>query len=526
MNAVGAFEEPLMRSLSNSPVRPERAKRVEGHVALLAVGVALLAIACGARNPNFCEGPDCDAPDARVDAPPVTCSATGPDPACPAATPVCESGECTGLCAADSDCTGRPASEAVCHMASGACVQCDENNTQATPGQPEDECPAPQMAVCDGDMHTCRACESNSECFSKVCDAGRCIPTTDVIYMSANGADSGTCNNPAPGQGCLTMHFAKGQISGTRKYILMEPSATAYDTRNNDAIVEFNGAAESAYIVGIGATLRRIGGNVDGHIVEVKSGASVTIEGLTLSNATGAAGHGILCSTSSTLDLRAVTINGNAGAGISSTDCTLRATRTVINANMGLGIAATNGSLQLTRSTISNNVAGGVSLSSGGFNIVNNFIVSNGNITTSLFGGLQVSSAATTNALEFNTIALNASQAATVDGVTCTNNGLVARNNIIIGLATKPRVNPGTNCVHRYTLFTPDNGVTDEGNMTILDQTMYNFTSATDFHIGAGSVAAGKAQSTNLAGETLFDVDGNARVLNGTTVDVGADEIP
>lgn len=494
MNAVGAFEEPLMPSLL-SRLR----------VALLATGVALFAVACGARNPNFCEGPDCDEPDASPDAPPITCNGSGPDPSCPAATPVCESGECTGMCTVDADCAGRPSTERVCHTASGACVQCDENNTQATPGQAEDECPAANLAVCDGDTHTCRACEAHSECFSGVCDAGVCVAQANVIYMSANGSDgANTCNNPAPGMGCLTMHQAVGELTTTRKYIRMEASATPYDTRNNDAHVEFNGAAQSAYVVGNGATLRRIGANVDGHILEIKSGANVTIEGLTISNAVGAGGHGVLCVSSSTLDLRRVTISGNSSLGISATDCALR----------------------MARSTIANNVGGGVLLSSGSFNIVNNFIVSNGNITSGLFGGLSLSSAATTNTLEFNTVALNASQAATVDGITCTNNGLVARNNIVIGLATKPRVNPGTNCTHRYTLFTPDNGVTDEGNMTILDQGMYMFESATNFHIRAGSVAAAKAQSTLLSGESLFDVDGNSRTLNGTTVDVGADEIP
>src|SRR5690349_13728167 len=196
MNAVGAFEEPLMPSLPSL------------RVALLAIGVAFLAIACGAKNPNFCEGSQCDEPDARPDAPPVSCSANGPDPSCPAASPVCESGACTGLCTVDTDCAGRPANEAVCHTASGACVQCDENNAQATPGQQEDECPAANLAVCDGDLHVCRACEAHSECFSKVCDGGRCVPPAEVIYMSANGSDNpNNCDNPAPGQGCLTMQY-------------------------------------------------------------------------------------------------------------------------------------------------------------------------------------------------------------------------------------------------------------------------------------------------------------------------------
>jgi hypothetical protein len=53
---------------------------------------------------------------------------------------------------------------------------------------------------------------------------------------------------------------------------------------------------------------------------------------------------------------------------------------------------------------------------------------------------------------------------------------------------------------------------------------MYLFT--TDFHIGAGSVATNKADSANLTGDLLFDIDGDARAAGGATVDVGADEIP
>ncbi len=62
--------------------------------------------------------------------------------------------------------------------------------------------------------------------------------------------------------------------------------------------------------------------------------------------------------------------------------------------------------------------------------------------------------------------------------------------------------------------------------MTVADPLAFMFVSASDFHIQAGSVAAGKAQATSLAGESLFDFDGEPRTAGGLTVDVGADEIP
>ncbi len=167
-----------------------------------------------------------------------------------------------------------------------------------------------------------------------------------------------------------------------------------------------------------------------------------------------------------------------------------------------------------------------VTSTSSTYNIVNSFIVSNGNISTSTYGGVSIQVGTSNNVLEFNTIALNATQPGVVDGIDCTNNGLVARNNIVVGLVGKPHVNIGSNCVHQYSLFTPDNLAAGQGNMLVTDQAQYMFQGGTDFHIRSGSVAVGQAQSTGLTGDSLFDFDGDVRVLNGSTVDVGADEIP
>jgi hypothetical protein len=55
-------------------------------------------------------------------------------------------------------------------------------------------------------------------------------------------------------------------------------------------------------------------------------------------------------------------------------------------------------------------------------------------------------------------------------------------------------------------------------------QSGYNFTSGTDFHINAPSDAQNRGKSADLTGESLFDIDGQSRVVGGM-VDVGADEI-
>ncbi len=465
------------------------------------VTLAALASACGASNPNFCEGPACDEIDAAVviDARPVLCTATGPDPSCPAATPVCVSGACTGLCDADGDCAGRPTAEAECHMPSGACVTCDESDVQAPITTDEDECPGANNAVCDSVTHTCRGCEDHAECFSGVCDAGRCAPPAEVIYMSANGVDGGNnCDNPAAGMGCLTLNFAIGKITVTRKYILMAPSATPYAARNNTDRADFNG--DTAHVIGYGATVNRSGA---GLILDVHAGSDVTIEGLTVSAGGGSGGTGILVNDSR-LELFRATVRDNGGMGID---------------------ASSNSRLRILRSTLTNNDAGGILLNTGEFAIINSIITKNGDPGATNFGGVSLLSTATTNSLEFNTIAENSATSGTADQVICNNAALTARNNIISFLPSttgRPRISG--NCTHTYSLFSPDSATAGTGNMTITDPAMFMFTA--DFHIGTGSVAAGAAQSTNLAGDTLVDIDGHARMLNGTTVDVGADEIP
>jgi hypothetical protein len=472
---------------------------------LLIAAFAFLAVACGAKNPNFCEGDSCTEVDASIDAAPVSCTGSGGDPTCPATTPVCESGECTGMCTADTDCSGRAASEAVCLTSTGACVQCDETNVQATPGQAEDECPAPQMAVCDGDTHTCRACEEHSECFSGVCDAGTCVAQANVIYLSPaadGGTDGGSNDCLSASTGCLTLHYAISKVTATRKYIVFKPSATPYPVRNNTDRADFNGVV--AHVIGYGAEVRRMG--ADGMVIEVRGGSNVTIEGLKVANATNSgSGFGIL---------------------VASSELTLFEARIQDNASTGISVSGSGASLRSTRSIISGNDGGGILVSAAPFVIINNFIVNNGDANSGV-AGLNLLSSGATSVLEFNTIVDNRAQSG-VEDVDCTNNMLTARNNIVHGAAGETRI--GGTCVFRNTLYGPDGTISGTGNVLVADKTTYRFMSPSDYHIdpaaSPASVVIGAADSAGLTGEMLFDIDGQARAAGASTVEVGADEIP
>lgn len=464
---------------------------------LALVLAAAAAVACSKDNPNYCDGVDCTATDGPLDSPPVSCDGNGPDTTCPADNPVCVSGECVGGCTVDTDCDGRAASESTCHVGSGDCVTCDEDDRQAEPGSAEEECPGTNNAVCDADTHTCRACEAHEECFSGVCDAGVCASESAVVYLDLSGTDGGACGTRAAP--CLTLNGAVDRVQADNvlhKYIVMTPSGTPYQARGNMDRADFDDV--DVYVVGTGATVNRNGA---GEVIDVHGGSDVTIEGLEVSNATGTTtGTGIIVNAS-TLTLLNAKIRNNAYRGVNA-------------------VATSN--LRISRSVISNNDGGGVSLESGTFVIVNNVIAGNGDELLSSFGGVSVNGSGTTNLLEFNTIVSNSATAGTADGIICNNVSFVARNNIVTGDGANPRYSG--NCSHSHTLWTPTGAAPGLTNMEIADQSNYQFTA--DFHIGATSVAAGKAQSTNLTGELLFDMDGDARTGGGTTVDVGADEIP
>lgn len=449
--------------------------------------VALGLLSCGESNPNYCEGASCtDASD-----PVPECDTAGADPACPPDAPICGDQTCGGTCGSDADCAERPDGNVVCLGIIGDCGACDEVDQQAEePGGAEDECQSAAASVCDSETHTCRACEAHEECASGVCDAGMCVAEENVVYMD-NGSghiDNSNCTREEP---CLTLGGAKSLVTTERRYIFMASSGVPYVTGAGSGAGDFQ--ETDAYIVGYGAELRRMtGGRVMGVI-----DSSVTVEGLSIAGATGSSAHGINCS-GGTLVVRRASITGNARLGIYSNDCELTVERSTIAANTGGGISASGET---------------------SFRIVNNFVVDNGapSATTS---GLNVSSdAGEGNALEFNTIVDN--QGTNADGITCSAASLVARNNIVVGAVGRPHF---SGCGARNTVVVPDNAPSGDGNSAAALVDMA-FVSESDFHIQAGSVAEGVADSSNLSLAASVDFDGEPRAPNGKSVDIGADEI-
>lgn len=175
------------------------------------------------------------------------CDATFP---CSTAAPVCEADTTCGGCTGASDCSAFPdtpvcgsdgACHAVCtvdtdcpsnlsHCDHNVCVGCDAAfpcdasapvcGATATCGAcaHNSDCAAfPDLDVCGADG-ACHTCTKDSECDSQACEAGQCIASADVLYVSTTGTDAGTCTQAAP---CKTLTYAVTQSRAVAQHIVM-----------------------------------------------------------------------------------------------------------------------------------------------------------------------------------------------------------------------------------------------------------------------------------------------------------------
>lgn len=159
--------------------------------------IVVLIAACTKPNPNVCclDEADCNAKKIPVGstcepgllcrgnqciAQPCTSAAQ-----CDPAAPYCVAELCAEACTDDVQCpgSGEPDTERFC--VAGDCVQCRASG----------DCAA-EAPVCD--RGACRSCQTHDECGSEVCDAGRCIPETEIVYAAPEGSTSSNCQRSTP----------------------------------------------------------------------------------------------------------------------------------------------------------------------------------------------------------------------------------------------------------------------------------------------------------------------------------------
>lgn len=236
---------------------------------------------------------------------------------------------------------------AICDLsgggAEGRCVQCTATDKAACTGT---------TPICGAD-DACQPCSAHSQCASNVClPNGACSAenATDVAYVAPSGGGS-LCTQSMPCPLLSTALMTKRtyiKISGTiqEKVSVKDQTVTLLADPN---------ATLSGINTGGSATLLKVDGT-----------SNLTIYDLTISDSTS---HGIaVVDNNSTVSLR----------------------RSKILRSSGAGINADGGILNVSQSIIAQNDGGGILMNSATtFDIRNNFIVRNGDLASSLAGGVR-----------------------------------------------------------------------------------------------------------------------------------------
>jgi len=398
---------------------------------------------------------------------------------CPAERPFCIDQVCHE-CESNTDC---PLTAPVCGPETSACSACATDDDCAD--RPDAtrclmsegwciECLGPEECngatpVCDANV--CRACADNSECASAACDleAGSCYDTAHIIYVATNGQATGTCTQAAP---CNSFALALTLVTGTRNIIKV-----AAGTYTGSVAID----GDTVTIVADDGVIIQPSAN-NTTALSVINGADASIDGVQITGVGGAANPPAVSCTGATSTLR------------------------------------------LTRSTVIANSGGGINISQCQFSLVNNIIALNGS-ATSAYGGVEITSIATSGLHEFafNTVTANVGALNTITGLEC---GSVATplpfaNNIVYGNAvtgTGAQVGGDTDCTWTYSDIGPA-GPAGTGNIDIDPQ--FVDASARNFHL----MSASPAQNVgDLAATVGRDIDNDLRPQGGRS-DMGADEV-
>jgi hypothetical protein len=443
-------------------------------LASVAVLAAALAAGCEKDNPGFC-GDDCPIDASRIDA---------------------REGclDNPGLCTEDETCLA------------DVCVDCE-----AADDHQSAQC-AEATPVCTP-AHVCRACASDGECDSNLCEGGQCVAADNVIYLAASATDNPMCNAATK---CKTLQHAMTLVTATRKHVRMDPG-----TYLADGPITVDGTI--VVVHGNQAVINR--GN-NGEIFVVTGAANLELQRVTIADASGSGGQNIECNSGSRVTLRSVTLATATQNGIHAANCVLDVRNSTIIDNAKIGIEVSGGqTLTVVNSTVAGNDDGGVHFTGDRFTVVGNYIIQNGD-PSSPYGGLDLGASMASNRLEFNTVAGNLSSAVVVPGMRCAAIGLVSRNNIVWENTGMPAVQH-MGCAPQFSALQGAT-VTGTGNVNTDPAFARTGEGIEVYHLMANSPLRGAADPATAIDElTSADLDGTARPTPaGGAADIGADEIP
>lgn len=223
--------------------------------------IALVAIACTERNPEYCGDGTCIDPakpfcdiDGSYAGTPGTCIAVSCTPG--------EFSKCRDDLAIT--CNGAGTNYDLLHCEMG----CDHDASGCRACTSNAQCSATD--VCDMSTSHCRGCTTDDECDSRVCDltSGKCVDENSIAYASPNG--TGTCSRTQPCS--LSQAFGQAVTARPQLFVRMLPGNYAAPLQ---AVAR---TAEPIQIVATGANMIVIGSKA---ALVVDKGSKVQIRNLT-----------------------------------------------------------------------------------------------------------------------------------------------------------------------------------------------------------------------------------------------------
>jgi hypothetical protein len=367
-------------------------------------------------------------------------------------------------CSSDQQCSG---STPACDTQAMVCVQCTELNASACTGA---------TPFCGGD-HACRSsCNADADCLSGVCLGDNSCADAGRVLWVARDVTGTTCT---PMDKCQFL-TALNLVTSAKDIIHLDPLGYQFTTGFM--------ITKKVLVVGRGATVAVN----QAPVFQIQGAGDLTLDAFSI---TGSPGNGLDC-TNGKLALRAQTLAGAKGLGISSSGCTLG----------------------VDRSSLHDNTQGAMQLGGGGtFKITNTFVFRNGNATDASVGGIQVLGSATGSQLEFDTIVDNVASAGATNagGIAC-NTTFAAPNNII----ARNAVGVSTAAANAQTLGTcayPTSAIqNDVAGFAFVSPDVAPF----NYKLGTGSKAIDAATTSSTVN---VDNDGDSRP-QGAQKDQGADE--